>query len=183
MLKTVYAAMLVAMFSFGMLGCSTTPTSDEKRDSLDADVSSTLGAMKADSPEFASFLARGYAYAVFPSLGEGAFIVGGGGGRGEVFKQGQMIGYSTMKKVSVGAQAGGQEYSQVIVFENEAALSKFVNQEYKFGANATAVALKSGVAANAKFQDGVAVFQHTKGGLMAAAAVGGQTFNFAPKGQ
>jgi len=181
MLKSSFAAMLVMMMGLGMVGCSTTPNTEEKRDALDADVNATLASMKAESPEFASFVARGYAYAVYPSLGEGAFIVGGGGGRGEVFKQGTMIGYSTMKKATVGAQIGGQEYSEVIVFETDAALSKFINQEYKFAANANAVALKSGVAANAKFQDGVAIFQYTKGGLMASAAVGGQSFTYVAK--
>ena len=38
----------------------------------------------------------------------------------------------------------------------------------------------AGAGANAKYTDGVAIFQHTKGGLMAAAAVGGQKFKFEP---
>jgi len=136
--------------------------------------------MRSDSPEFAAFLDRAYAYAVFPDVSEGAFVVGGGGGAGEVYENGRLIGYSRLTKATIGFQAGGQKYSQVIVFENKDALKRFIDKEYKFNAGATAVALKSGVAANAKFQEGVAVFQHTKGGLMASAALGGQSFTFSP---
>ena len=45
---------------------------------------------------------------------------------------------------------------------------------------ATAVALKSGASANAKFKDGVAVFTSAKGGLMFEASLGGQKFKFEP---
>lgn len=180
MTKLAYAALLVAFLGFGLTGCSTTPQTEEKRDALHDDSKAAVSMMRADSPEFSSFLDKAYGYAVFPNVGEGAFIIGGGGGRGEVYKQGKMIGYSTVKKASVGAQIGGQKYSEVIAFENEAALKKFISSEYQFSASVNAVALKSGVAANAKFQDGIAVFEHTKGGLMAAAAVGGQSFHYNP---
>jgi hypothetical protein len=44
----------------------------------------------------------------------------------------------------------------------------------------SAVALKSGAAAAAKYTNGVAVFVYVKGGLMAEAALGGQRFTFSP---
>lgn len=180
MTRLTFAALMVAVLGFGLVGCSTTPTTEEGRDELDQSVNSAVSTMRSEYPDFGAFLDKSYAYAVYPSVGEGGLIVGGGGGRGEVFKQGRLIGYSTMTKANIGLQAGGQAYSQVIVFQDDAALSKFVNQNFKFGANATAVALKSGAAANAKFQDGIAIFQHTKGGLQVAAAVGGQSFTYAP---
>lgn len=180
MKKIAFAALMVAFIGFGLTGCSTTPPTEEKRDALHDSVKSTLSTMRADSSTFADFLDKAYAYAVYPDIGEGAFIVGGGGGRGEVYEQGKLIGYSTMKKANVGLQAGGQAYAEVIVFQDKDALNRFINHEFRFEANANAVAIKSGVAANAKFQNGIAVFQHTKGGLMAAAAIGGQSFSFAP---
>jgi lipid-binding SYLF domain-containing protein len=174
------AALLLAFVGLGLMGCSTTPNTDEKKEELHDAAKATLSMMRADSPEFASFLDKSYAYAVYPNLGEGSFIVGAGGGRGEVYEQGRMIGYSTMSKANIGLQAGGQAYSQVICFQDSAALHRFIDHQFKFSANAQAVALKSGVAANAKFQDGIAIFQHTKGGLTAGVAVGGQDYAFAP---
>lgn len=181
MSKSVFTTLMVAALAFGITGCSTAPPTEEKRDALDEHTSAALDAMRRDSSTFADFLDRAYGYAVFPTIGEGALGIGGGGGRGEVFEKGRMIGYATLKKATIGLQAGGQAFSQVIVFENEAALRKFIDHEFAFAAGANAVALKSGVSTNAKFQDGVAVFQHTKGGLMAAAAIGGQQFHYVPK--
>jgi hypothetical protein len=45
------------------------------------------------------------------------------------------------------------------------------------------VAASAGAAKDAKYQDGVAVFTHRKGGLMAEASVGGQKFRFEPFGK
>jgi hypothetical protein len=44
------------------------------------------------------------------------------------------------------------------------------------------VAISAGAAANAAYQDGVAVFTATKGGLMYEASVGGQKFGYKPFG-
>jgi hypothetical protein len=52
----------------------------------------------------------------------------------------------------------------------------------KFAASASAVALKAGAAASAKYEDGVAVFTKPRGGLMVEAAIGGQEFGFVPAG-
>ena len=60
-------------------------------------------------------------------------------------------------------------------------ITPFKSGKLKFGANASAVALKSGVAATTKFDDGVAVFVRPTAGLMVEASVGGQSFSFQPK--
>lgn len=50
----------------------------------------------------------------------------------------------------------------------------------EFDAQASAVALKSGAGANAKYDDGVAVFTMNESGLMFEASIGGQRFTFEP---
>jgi hypothetical protein len=47
-------------------------------------------------------------------------------------------------------------------------------------AKVNAVAASEGAAKNAKFQQGVAVFTLSRGGLMVQATVGGQKFKFKP---
>jgi lipid-binding SYLF domain-containing protein len=81
----------------------------------------------------------------------------------------------------VGVQLGGQSYSELLVFENKNALDKFTSGEFAFDAQASAVALKSGASANAKFSNGVAVFTMTKEGLMFEASIGGQKFSYQRK--
>ncbi|MHC4411275.1 MAG: hypothetical protein ACYS0F_20005, partial [Planctomycetota bacterium] len=54
-----------------------------------------------------------YGFAIFPTVGKGGFIVGGGGGSGSVFERGKLIGTAKLKFLSVGAQVGGQSYIEV----------------------------------------------------------------------
>jgi lipid-binding SYLF domain-containing protein len=176
----MYATLLLAVFGFGLTGCSTAPQSEAKKETLDSDAQRALDAMRSEDPTFGRFIDNAYAYAVYPTVGKGGLIAGGAYGKGEVYEQGKMIGYSDLSQVTVGAQIGGQSYTEVVAFENKAALDKFISKEYAFDAAVSAVALKSGAAKNARFQDGIAVFMYIKGGLMAEAAVGGQRFRFTP---
>jgi lipid-binding SYLF domain-containing protein len=152
--------------------------------------------------ESSSFFQRSYAYAVFPTVGEGGFVVGGALGKGHVYVHGQLVGDTTMGQVSVGFQAGGKAYSQIIFFEDKAALDKFESGTFEFAAGASAVAITaaastsvgtngtsaeaSGGEKNARatgaYQGGMAVFTIAKGGLMYAAAIAGQKFSYTPRG-
>lgn len=113
-------------------------------------------------------------------MAKGGAIVGGAYGRGEVYEQGKKIGWSDVSQATIGAQLGGQTFSELILFENKAALDNFKNGNLKFAANASAVAMKSGAAEAAKYTDGVLVFVEPIAGLMVEAAVGGQSFSFQP---
>ena len=92
-----------------------------------------------------------------------------------------MIGYSDISQATIGLQAGGQSFSEMLVFESKADLDRFTAGKMSFAANASAVALKSGKAASTRYTDGVAIFVKPIGGLMGEAAVGGQQFTFQPK--
>src|SRR5579871_1784998 len=52
----------------------------------------------------AQFFKDCYAYAVFPSIGQGALVVGGAHGKGHVYVQNKYVGNTTMTQVSVGFQ-------------------------------------------------------------------------------
>jgi lipid-binding SYLF domain-containing protein len=91
------------------------------------------------------------------------------------------IGYADLTQMSAGFQAGLQDYSELIVFENQAAMDKFKRNEIDFGANASAVLADKGAAASAQFVDGVAVFGRPIRGAMAEASVGGQQITYLPK--
>jgi len=82
--------------------------------------------------------------------------------------------------VTVGAQLGGQTYSQIIFFETASALNDFKNGTMALAAQVSAVAASKGASDNAKYQNGVVVFTSGKGGLMFEASVGGQKFQFEP---
>ncbi len=117
-------------------------------------------------------------YVIFPNVGKGGFIIGAASGNGVVFEGGRKIGMADLKKLNIGLQAGGQSIIEVIFFETKEALTDFKEGNFTFAAEASAVAVRSGLAFNAKYKDGVAVFALPKAGLMADASVGGQKFKF-----
>ena len=121
---------------------------------------------------------KAYGYVIFPNVGKGAIGVGGASGNGAVFESGTLIGMAKLTQVSVGFQFGGQAYSEVIFFESATALNKFKENKLEFAAQASAVAATAGASANVKYNDGVMVFSHIKGGLMYEASIGGQKFKF-----
>lgn len=126
------------------------------------------------------FFSNSAGYVIFPNVGKGGFIIGGASGNGVVYEKGVMVGMADLKKLSVGLQAGGQAITEVIFFETENDLNKFKEGDFEFSAEASAVALKSGISVNAKYREGVAVFALPKAGLMADASVGGQKFDYKP---
>ena len=154
--------------------------------------------------ESSSFFHRSYGYAVFPNVGEGALGVGGAFGKGQVYLHGHPVGETSMSQVSVGFQAGGKAYSQIIFFEDKRSLDEFESGSFEFSAGASAVAVTAGANASAGttgatsgasggakdattnsagYQKGMVVFTIAKGGLMYAAAIAGQKFSFTPRGQ
>jgi lipid-binding SYLF domain-containing protein len=124
------------------------------------------------------FFDHSVGYAIFPSVAKGALVVGGAGGRGFVYEKGKAVGSTTLSQVTVGAQVGGQAYSEIIYFQTAESLAAFKKGEWTMAAQVSAVALKSGASADAAYKEGVAVFTLTKGGAMAEASVGGQQFTF-----
>jgi lipid-binding SYLF domain-containing protein len=150
--------------------------------------------------ESAWFFRHSYGYAIFPTVGEGAFVVGGAGGKGQVFVHGQQVGEATLAQVSVGFQAGGQAYSEIIFFADKRSADEFESGNFEFGADAKVVAITAGADVSAAtngsgagvsggekdartvghYYKGMAVFTIAKGGLMYQAAVSGQKFSFKP---
>jgi lipid-binding SYLF domain-containing protein len=140
----------------------------------------TIAAFKKADPSMAKLFGGAAGYAVFSTIGKGAIGIGGAGGAGVLFEKGAAVGRTKMTQVTIGLQLGGQSYSEVIFFETSAALADFKKGNFALAAQVSAVAAAAGASANAKYEQGVAVFTMTKGGLMYEASVGGQKFSFEP---
>jgi lipid-binding SYLF domain-containing protein len=147
---------------------------------LVADAKHTIAVFKKADPGLDRFFAHAAGYAVFPGIGKGGLGIGGAHGDGVLFVGGVPVGKTSMTQVTVGAQIGAQEYAEIVFFETPAVLAQFKAGKANFSAEVSAVALKSGASASAKYKEGVAVFTATKGGLMAEASVGGQKFKYEP---
>ena len=159
-------------------GCETAPKGADAKASLSDDSDSAVKHMYREDPSFKSFVEAGAGYVVFPEVGKGGLIVGGSYGRGVVYQGGKAIGYADVSKGSVGAIAGGSTFTEIIVFQTNSALQDFKNGKFTVAADASAVALKEGASASAQYNNGVAVFTDSKGGLGIDASVGGQKFTY-----
>lgn len=163
-----------------LAGCSTAPKSTERRVELSSEVQASLAAAKSTDPGLQRFFDTAAGYAVFPTVGKGAVGVGGAYGRGQLFERGQLVGYCSLTQANIGLALGGQSFTQLIFFEDQAALDRFKSGNYAFSAQASAVALRSGASAAAQYAEGVAVFTMGEAGLMVEASIGGQKFSFEP---
>jgi lipid-binding SYLF domain-containing protein len=179
-MKHLSALSLVLSIVFAV-GCQTAPRTEEKREVLLDNANDTIKQMTATDSSLEGFLSHSAGYVVFPQVGKGGYIVGGSYGRGIVYEKGMFIGYADISQATIGLQAGGQTFKELVVFESQADLERFKAGKVALAANLSAVALKTGAAGSAKYTDGVAVFVQPIGGLMVEAAIGGQQFTYQPK--
>jgi lipid-binding SYLF domain-containing protein len=171
---------IVVMGLMASGGCATAPSSPEGKAELSRDVNNALAQAKVRDPSLEAFLGKAHGYAVFPAVAKGAVGVGGAYGKGEVFERGTKIGYCDLSQATIGLALGGQTYTEIVAFENKAALDNFRGGNVKFAGQASAVGLKAGSGANAQYRDGVHVLTVGEQGLMLEASIGGQTFTFQP---
>ncbi|MEZ6194743.1 MAG: YSC84-related protein [Planctomycetota bacterium] len=142
------------------------------------DASAATTAFKSADSTLSRFFNESAGYAVFPNVGKGGLVVGGAHGNGVVYAGGAVDGYSSLSQVTVGLQAGGQEYSEIVFFKDETALDDFRRGNFELSAQASAIAAREGAATAGDYNDGVAIFYLPKGGLMFEASVGGQKFEY-----
>lgn len=176
MKKIIY---LVAFLLAGSLGFTASAQS-EKDQKIIADADAAVATLIKVNPEIKEFFDKSAGVAVFPNVGKGGFIVGGASGNGILYEQGKKVGACSLKKVSVGLQAGGEALIEAIFFETKADVDKFKAGNYEFDAGVSATAVKAGISFDLKYTNGVAVFTHTKGGLMGDVSAGGQKFEYNP---
>lgn len=179
--KMMSVALFMSVASLGLVGCAqTAPKTEAAKEGLSDRADVALKAMERADPAIKAEMEKAYGHVIFPEVGKGGLIVGAAFGRGEVFEKGKFIGYAKLEQGTIGLQAGGQSYDELILFENDLALSKFKMGTYAPSANASAVILKSGAAAAAPYNEGTKTFVYARGGAMAEASVGGQKFSFKP---
>jgi lipid-binding SYLF domain-containing protein len=161
----------------------------------------TIGVYKK-SETVQPFFKSAYGYAVFPTVGKGGIGIGGAYGKGQVYRGGKVTGETSLIKVTIGFQLGGQAFSEMIFFKDKRAYDDFTSGNFEFDASASAVAITAGAQAKAgtegstasastgpatgkqagsSYRKGMAIFVHIKGGLMYEAAIGGQKFSFKAK--
>jgi lipid-binding SYLF domain-containing protein len=152
--------------------------SDSKKNKIIADGNTSKSEFIAADHLMKTIFDNAYGYVIFPNVGKGGVGVGGAAGNGVVYENKKLIGMAKLSQLTIGLQAGGQAYREVIFFESKDAMERFKDSKFEFSAQVSAVAVKAGASGNAQYANGVMVFTMQKGGLMYEAAVGGQKFKF-----
>jgi lipid-binding SYLF domain-containing protein len=152
--------------------------STAKKNKIIADSQTAKAEFIKSDPLMKALFDKAYGYVIFPNVGKAGLGIGGAAGNGVLYQQGKRIGMAKLSQLSIGFQAGGQAYREVIFFETEKELDRFKESRFEFSAQASAVAVTEGASANVKYTDGVMVFTMQKGGLMYEASIGGQKFKF-----
>ncbi|MCZ6758897.1 MAG: hypothetical protein O7D29_00765 [Gemmatimonadetes bacterium] len=150
----------------------------------------------------APYFDTAYGYAVWRRIARGGLGIGAATGKGQVYLNGEVTGFSRLIDVTIGFQAGGQAYRQIVFFEDKRAYDEFTSGPLRFDASASAVAVTAGALASTTTQGsqasagagsvsntvlvgagylrGLQVFTMLVGGLMYQATIGGQTYGFTP---
>ncbi len=171
----------LTLFLFTLIGMVAFAQNSKKDQKIIDDSAEAKAEFIEADPEMASLFSSSHGYIILPNVGKGGLGVGAASGNGVAYEGGAMIGFASMKQLSIGFQAGGQAYREVVFFENEEAFTRFKTGQIEMSAQVSAVAATAGVSADAEYVDGVMVFTIAKGGLMYEASVGGQQFKFRAK--
>jgi lipid-binding SYLF domain-containing protein len=182
-LRKPFLAVVVSLFAAGPV------LADKYEDTV---------ALFKNAGQSSAFFGKSYGYAVFPTIGKAGLGIGGAHGDGRVYEKGKYVGDSKMTQLSIGFQAGGQAFSQIVFFQDKRSFDEFTSGNFEFGANAGAVVITAAASGSAstsgatgsasggkkdaatagQYHKGTAVFIIAKGGLMYEASVSGQKFSY-----
>ena len=150
-------------------------------------------------PEVGPYFDSAYGFAVWDSIARGGLGIGAATAGVRCTSTDKSPGFSRLVDVSIGLQAGGQAYRQIIFFEDRWAYDEFTRGNFEFDASAAAVAVTASAQtssgtqgsqatvgasgagralASGTYQSGLRVFTMAIGGLMAQATIAGQKYNF-----
>ena len=139
-----------------------------------------LATLYKEKPEMKARIGKAPGYGCFSSFGV-SFIIGGAGGRGLVHNNAtKKDTFMNMGQATAGLDIGIKDYREVLVFNDKAALQKFVDSGWEFAGGAGAAVTVQGK--GAKKEGGevtsspIDVFPMTRTGLSAGVAAGGRKY-------
>ena len=138
-----------------------------------------LATLYKAKPEVKERVSKAPGYGCFSSFGV-SFIIGGAGGRGLVHDNATKKDvYMGMGQATAGIDIGIKDYREVLVFNDKAALQKFVDSGWEFAGTAEASAAVQGKGASVGKGEGappIDVYPMTRTGLSAGVAAGGRKY-------
>ena len=170
---TRLVSVLITVALLAAVGCSTVPKAEDRGTFL-REAGAATHWFERNVYGLRSQMNSSAAYIVFPSVGQwGIIFTGGKFGRGTLNRpDGTQIGWAAVNTGSLGLQAGVQGFKMLVVLEDDATLSAFMENRLTGGVSGIVVVGEGGGSAQAPFENGVAIYQGANTGLMAGVNVG-----------
>ena len=150
-------------------------------DDMKPGVGQTLERFKQADSGVAHLLQSAAGYAVFRRVGKFGLVIGGARGDGLVYEGGVVVGLQRVMQVTIGAQAGAQVYSELVLFQNQATLERFKQGRFELSAQANAIVVgEDGVRRDVSYDQGTVTFVLPVRGRLLEASIGGQRIAFRP---
>lgn len=110
---------------------------------IERKVDSSLLFLLENVPNTEDLMVRAKGMLVIPTVTKASFVIGGSYGEGALRVGEKTLEYYSSAQFNYGLQLGAQQYSHVLFFMTDQALSKFYNSDgFKLGANAEAAIIK-----------------------------------------
>ena len=139
----------------------------------------SIRAFMHDNKRMTHLVHNSYAHIVFPSIGKGGAVLAYAYGEGRAYLRGGIwIGDVSVSQYSIGVQAGGQAYSEIIFFKTYEAFEEFKKGGLVNSTQASLVPFVSGLSGDVNFADDVEVYTSSTGGFMLDASTGAQSFEY-----
>jgi lipid-binding SYLF domain-containing protein len=148
---------------------------------LDKEVSATLDHFYTMSDENKGLVSGAAGVLVFPSITKAGAGIGGEHGDGALLQKGKTVGYYSTSGASVGLTLGVSRHSEVVLFNTQDALNKFLNSKgWSIGADASVAVVKTGAGGRYDTQSlskPVLAFVFGEKGLMGDVSLAGGKIN------
>src|SRR5262249_18810083 len=145
---------------------------------LQTSARATLDEMIARDARIQDTIRGAPAYAVFPSIAKGGFLVGGAHGRGILYENGLPTGFVSIEQGSIGAQLGGQSFAQLLVLRSPAQVASVKSGTFTAGADLGVVVLNAAASTQTNFNPNASIYVLPRGGLMVDISVSGQQIKY-----
>jgi lipid-binding SYLF domain-containing protein len=144
---------------------------------LDKDVMAALQSLYAQTPAARALGDKAKGILVFPRVTKAGLMVGAQSGDGALVQKGKIVGYYNTSAVSMGLQAGVQQYGYALFFMSDSAFQHLRNTSgWELGVGPSIVVVDSGVAktmTTATSQADIYAFIFDQKGLMGGMGVTG----------
>ena len=168
-LRILLAAALVCALALAAYA-TTDPKIEKKQKDIRNMARDTLQRLYKAQPKAEAMVIGAAGYAVFSNMGVKILVAGSGNGKGvAVNNKTKQETFMKMLEVQAGLGMGVKKFSVIFVFDNEKALTSFVNSGWDFGGQATAAAKNGDKGAAMEgavsVSDGVWMYQLTDKGV------------------